>query len=219
MARLKFWDSSVSSIPQHVSGANSPFKDLRNFLVRRRVRLTVAVFFVLIAEDLVERVQPHNLLNFSDATTILGLTLIMGGVALRSLAAGTLRKSAQLTTHGLYGLVRHPLYVGSFMMMVGFSLIIGDSENIWVVLGPILALYVYRIVVEERHLAAKFGGQWTDYASAVPRFIPRRLPIGMLGPWRLGEWLKNREYQAVGAVFAGLIAIQLWNYMLVRAVN
>jgi protein-S-isoprenylcysteine O-methyltransferase Ste14 len=184
---------------------------LRSFLIRRRVRITVVVFFVLILEDVVERIKPHAIADFGDVHTLIGLGLVLGGLALRSFAAGILHKRTQLTTTGPYALVRHPLYIGSFMMMLGFCALIDDTENIWVVLGPMLALYVYRTLLEERNLAAHFGKRWDQYAKAVPRFIPRRWPKISFATWRLDQWLKNREYNAVAAVSLGLIALQIWH--------
>jgi len=186
------------------------WRQLRSFLIRRRVRITVALFSVLILEDLVERVQPHSLANVGDIYSLIGLGLIMSGLALRSFAAGILHKRTQLTTTGPYGFVRHPLYIGSFMMMLGFCALIDDSENLWFVLGPMLALYIYRTLLEERTLSAEFGDQWDQYAKTVPRFIPRRWPKNSFATWKLDQWLRNREYNAVSAVFVGLVAVQIW---------
>lgn len=186
------------------------WRQLRSFLIRRRVRITVALFSVLILEDLVERVQPHSLANVGDIYSLIGLGLIMSGLALRSVAAGILHKRTQLTTTGPYGFVRHPLYIGSFMMMLGFCALIDDSENLWFVLGPMLALYIYRTLLEERTLSAEFGDQWDQYAKTVPRFIPRRWPKNSFATWKLDQWLRNREYNAVSAVFVGLVAVQIW---------
>jgi protein-S-isoprenylcysteine O-methyltransferase Ste14 len=74
-----------------------------------------------------------------------------------------------LKTDGLYGLVRHPLYL--------FSLLV-----IWPVpvmreayFGACLGITLYFIVgsfYEERRLLAAFGQQYADYQQRVPRLIP-----------------------------------------------
>jgi protein-S-isoprenylcysteine O-methyltransferase Ste14 len=180
------------------------------FFLKRRVRLTAILFVVLLAEDMWERVVPRNLENLSDFKVLLGLALVLTGLAVRSWAAGTLHKRTQLTTSGPYGLVRHPLYIGSFMMMLGFCTLIDDPENIWFVLGPVLFLYILRALHEEKILGADFVDQWRDYTRRVPRFFPRRIPTQPFASWSFDQWLKNREYQAVGAVFLGLLALQVW---------
>lgn len=185
-----------------------------DFLLRRRVRITAFIFIALVAEDLLTRVQPHNLLHVHDYKVAIGLALVFTGVALRSWAAGTLQKRKQLATSGPYQLVRHPLYVGSYLMMVGFCILVDDAENIWVVLGPILFLYILRAISEERFLASIFPEQWPAFAKAVPRFIPRRIPQAAFADWSFSQWLANREYQALGAAFLGLAAIQLWHVVM-----
>lgn len=182
-------------------------------LVRWRVRISVVVFLLLISEDVLSGVRPHDLMNYRDFKSVLGLVLVLAGLVLRSWAAGTLHKWEQLTTVGPYKIIRHPLYVGSFMIMLGFCELIDDPENIFFILGPFLLLYLLKIRSEERKLSQRFGDQWTAYAESTPRFFPRRLPSNILPNWNLRQWLGNREYRAFGAVLLGLVAIEAWQRM------
>ena len=116
-----------------------------------------------------------------------------------------------MTTTGPYQQIRNPLYVGSFLVMIGFCLMIDDPANIWFVLGPMCGLYRVKIRSEERKLAGKFGDLWTSYANRTPRIVPRRWPTFSVREWQLGQWLKNREYQAVLGSLVGLVAIKLWH--------
>jgi protein-S-isoprenylcysteine O-methyltransferase Ste14 len=195
-----------------VSGLNL-WKKFLAFVVHRRVRLTAILFVMLLVEDVWNHTDPLNLANLTDYKVLLGLGLVFSGLALRSWAAGTLHKRTELTMSGPYGLVRHPLYIGSFMMMVGFCQLIDDSENIWFVMGPVLALYIYRAIHEEKFLAAAFPDQWAEFSRKVPRFFPRRLPKQLFSTWNLKQWINNREYQAVSAVFLGLAALQIWQFI------
>jgi len=184
---------------------------LVDWLVRYRVRITVVVFVILLTEDVLVGVKPHDLTNFRDAKTVLGCLLVAAGLLLRSWAAGVLQKDAQLTTSGPYGIIRNPLYVGSFLLMIGFCILGDDRGNIWFVLGPFAALYLMKVSREERRLARIFGDPWQSYVRSVPRILPRRLPSLSFVDWNLSHWLGNREYRAVGAVFLGMIALQLWH--------
>jgi protein-S-isoprenylcysteine O-methyltransferase Ste14 len=186
------------------------FAGLKELVVRRRIHISVALFLALIAEDLLTGVHPHSLANFGEHHATWGLTLIAAGLGIRSWAAGTLHKMAEVTTTGPYALVRHPLYVGSFLMMVGFCTIIDDGENIVFVLGPFVALYLVAVRKEERALAQRFAGEWTAYAAHTPRFLPRRLPQNPFECWSLRQWRCNREYQAVLASLAGLAGLEIW---------
>jgi protein-S-isoprenylcysteine O-methyltransferase Ste14 len=108
----------------------------------------------------------------------LGVLLLVGGLALRVLARQWKAERAHegLVTDGLYGYLRHPLYVGSFLLGLGLTLVLGD----WLLILAFLALFTasHGIVLksEERELQAAFGDRYQRYRTEVPAFIPR-LPL------------------------------------------
>ena len=178
-------------------------------LAKRRVHITFIVAATLVVGSLVAGVRPHDLTNVYDVQSWAGGLLVIAGLAIRSWAAGTLHKHAEVTTVGPYALVRHPLYVGSMLMIVGFCILIGQGGVVWLIAGTFSMLFFAAVNQEERTLAEKFGPAWTNYAAATPRFIPRRLTIRN-GSWSLQQWRRNREYQAVAATALGLLGLQLW---------
>ena len=186
---------------------------LADWIVSRRVRITTAVFSLLIAEDIFTGIKPHNPANVEDVTSLVGVAFIAVGLWVRSWAAGTLHKLTRLTTHGPYAIVRNPLYLGSFLMMIGFCTLIDDPENIWIVLGPFLALFVLKVRDEERRLADRFGAEWSDYVRTTPRFLPRRLFGRVKGCWSLRQWVANHEYRAVAAAATGLTVLSMWHLL------
>lgn len=205
--------SKSSPAAQDPRPAKPQWEKMVGLLVRWRVRITAIVFTLLILEDVLEGVKPHDVINFHDVKTVVGCALIMAGLMLRSWSAGILQKDARLTTAGPYGVIRNPLYVGSFLLMIGFCTLIDDAENIWFVLGPFVVLYVLKVLREERGLAKRFGEPWRNYVRSVPRFLPRRLPNSGLVQWNLRQWLGNREYRAVSAVLLGLVALESWRLL------
>ncbi len=79
----------------------------------------------------------------------------------------------QLNQTGIYSLVRHPLYLGNFLMWLAIALITANNAYI---IGFILAYWLYyeRIMyAEEQFLRGKFGKSYTDWATDVPAFIPK----------------------------------------------
>ena len=77
-----------------------------------------------------------------------------------------------LNTTGLYSTLRHPLYLGNFLMWWGLALLTG---NIWFNVTFILFYWLYyeRIMfAEEQFLRRKFGQTYTSWAEGVPAFIP-----------------------------------------------
>ena len=82
-------------------------------------------------------------------------------------------QAAALNTTGLYSLVRHPLYVGNYLMWLGVALFTGAW---WapVIVSLVFWLYYERIMfAEEEFLRRRFGGDYTAWASTVPAFLPR----------------------------------------------
>ncbi len=77
-----------------------------------------------------------------------------------------------LNTTGMYSLVRHPLYVGNFLMWLGVGMLTG---NFWFVIVFCFFYWVYyeRIMfAEEQFLRRKFGQQYLEWSKDVPAFIP-----------------------------------------------
>jgi len=200
------------SIPhrEQVAAAPNAGSMLIQFLIRRRVAISFCLFTAMAVEDILDGVKPHDVLNFRDVHTLLGMGLMLAGLGLRSWAAGTLRKGEVLATTGPYSVIRNPLYVGSFLMMFGFCAIIDDQENIWFMLGPVLGMYLLRIHDEEKGLATRFGDAWTKYVRQTPRIFPRRLWPRFSAEWRIAQWTRNREYRAVITTLVALVAIKVW---------
>jgi protein-S-isoprenylcysteine O-methyltransferase Ste14 len=208
--------SASGSLPQQpsISGGGA-WSKIAAYLVRRRVRITVIIFVALMAEDVLIGVRPHPIFNIRDPKSVVGLLLVFTGLAVRSWAAGVLHKTRELTTTGPYAVIRNPLYVGSFLIMAGFATLIDDVENIYIILGPLAGLYFLQVLHEERVLSEKYESRWQEYASAVPRFIPRRIPSprSMFATWQRHDWVGSREYRAMGAVLAGIAAIEIWRHL------
>jgi protein-S-isoprenylcysteine O-methyltransferase Ste14 len=72
---------------------------------------------------------------------------------------------------GPYRFVRHPMYAGAILLFVGTPLLLGSWYGL-IGAAIIIALFCYRITIEERTLRAELEG-YTDYAARVPyRMIP-----------------------------------------------
>ena len=81
-------------------------------------------------------------------------------------------KIGQLITSGPYAYVRHPLYLGTFVIGLGFCIIVG---NLWVSLGAIaffLLIYRWKMTKEEEILRYEWGEVFERYRRTVPRWLP-----------------------------------------------
>ncbi len=200
---------SVASPNSALPSQPSRFDSIVAFVVRRRVAISIGLIGALLVEDLISGVVPRDILNFHDFKALAGLLLVLGGLGLRSWAAGFLTKNTQLTTTGPYALVRNPLYLGSFCLVAGFCLLINDRQDIWVLSIALPLIYGPKVLSEERWLSQNFPHEWPQYAARTRRFLPSSLALPRLAGWRLAQWLRSREYNAVLASAAGLVALVL----------
>lgn len=141
------------------------------------------------------------------ATTLaVGALVSILGLAVRAWASGHIRKNSALATSGPYAFTRNPLYLGSFLLGLGFTI----ASGFWPlgILFALLFLGIYFPVmrVESATLAELFGKEYEDYARQVPLFFPR------ITPYRSGDsanrfdtslYMRYREYRAaLGLVIA-----------------
>ena len=203
-----------------VSGAgNIPRPEPRTWAARldhvitsRRIPISIGLFSTLLALDIfVLGVRPRNVLDWGEPFTVLGEVLVLLGLAIRTWAAGTLHKVKELTTTGPYSLVRNPLYVGSFLMMIGFGALIDDFYTVWVLIGPMLLIYWMKVRQEERYLSKKHSHAWALYRKTTPRFLPRRIVMPDARNWSFAQWRRNREYEAPLASLLAMVGLYAWH--------
>ena len=149
------------------------------------------------------------------ATLVAGAVVSLFGVLLRAWASGHIRKNDALAISGPYAYTRNPLYLGSFILGLGFTI---GSGRWWLGIAfaaLFLGIYLPVMRVESATLAKLFGADFQNYAEAVPLFLPR------LTPYRSGEphtgfdrslYLRYREYRAaLGLLIAwGLLVFKAY---------
>jgi protein-S-isoprenylcysteine O-methyltransferase Ste14 len=180
------------------------------FVARQRIHATTIIVVLLLVWRFVSAGPSTEGARHESYQLGFGLILVACGLAIRTWAAGTLRKNRGLTTTGPYSIIRNPLYAGTFMMVGGFALLANASTIVWVAAAACLAMCVCAVLHEEHTLSSHFGDTWRRYTRTTPRFVPRRL-TPRNSTWTLQEWVRNREYQTVLATMAGLSAIIAWD--------
>ena len=117
--------------------------------------------------------------------------------------------------YGPYAYVRHPLYVGNFLIGLGFSVMAGRWFLLLAFAVLFYVLYATVIDEEEKTLRNTFGGAYAVYSENVPAFIPR---FGGRGPqtgrftWELVR--QHREPQTWLGILGGiclLAAKMIWH--------
>lgn len=78
--------------------------------------------------------------------------------------------------HRPYAYIRHPIYVGNFL--IGLGMIVLAEAFILVPIFLVLFTLQYRAIVsaEETFLKETFGSEFDHYCRLVPKYIPRVMP-------------------------------------------
>ena len=131
--------------------------------------LLALVLFVFLGSP--PKLRPTWLLEFSE---MLGFFLLAFACLWRIWCAlfisGT--KNGELAATGPYSVVRNPLYIGTFLGVVGFGFAV-EQPLLAAALGAIFAAAYPSVVAnEERHLDRLFGERYAAYCARVPRWIP-----------------------------------------------
>jgi protein-S-isoprenylcysteine O-methyltransferase Ste14 len=116
---------------------------------------------------------PTPVIVIGDILVAFGLGMATMVVNQNSYAAATIRVEAEQTvvSTGLYSLVRHPMYAGALIMMVGMPLAL-DSYWGLVTFLPGLAVLAFRIDDEEKMLRQELAG-YHEYTQKVHyRLVP-----------------------------------------------
>ena len=86
-----------------------------------------------------------------------------------NIETGQVLQSQQVVAKGIYGFIRHPIYTGDLLLLLGLEL----ALNSWLVLGvSILApVVMLKAIKEEKMLVQELSG-YDTYCSRTKRFIP-----------------------------------------------
>lgn len=153
-----------------------------NFLFRYRGQIPV-VLFITAVPVIIFTDNSFITDGLYTALVIASIAISFLGLVVRSVAIGTTPKGTSgrntkeqvaesLNTKGIYSIVRHPLYLGNYLMWLG--LLIFCFNIYYVILVSLLFwLYYERIMfAEERFLEKKYGEEYLQWSLKVPAFIP-----------------------------------------------
>lgn len=146
-------------------------------------------------------------------TLAVGTGVAVIGLLIRAWASGHIRKARQLAISGPYAYTRNPLYVGSFLMGVGFTVASGVWWLALLFSSLFIGIYLPVMSVEKNDISAIFGDEFDEYAQNVPMLIPRFTRWRKTGvKFDFQLYLQYREYQAaIGVALAiGVLAAKAY---------
>lgn len=145
---------------------------------------------------------------------IAGAIISFFGLALRAWSAGHIRKNDALASSGPYAHTRNPLYLGSFILGLGFTIASARWPLALLFVALFLGIYFPVMRVEAKTLAGLFGDNYERYASNVPLFLPRLTPYSQRdvgNRFDASLYMRYREYQA------GLGFLIAWGMLVFKA--
>jgi protein-S-isoprenylcysteine O-methyltransferase Ste14 len=154
------------------------------------------------------------------ASLCFALPALMAGLCVRAWGVGHLVKTERLTVSGPYAFVRNPLYLGTLLVGLGFSVMlngwIGWLSLLCVLLWFGLVYFPRKEMTESNRLRDRYGEVYQAYYEAVPAILPRRRAwraepsladkIDQDLNWSFGRYDANNE---LGTFLACLLGVGL----------
>ena len=130
-----------------------------------------------------------------------GAAVGLVGAGLRVWAAGHIEKGVEVTTSGPYRWMRHPLYVGSTLLGLGFAAAARHPVAAALVVLYLAVSLTQAARFEEARLRAEHGAAYDRYARGTAAPGARR--------WSPARAARNREGQALAGGLAALALLAL----------
>ena len=137
--------------------------------------ITILIFSSLIDSNFV--FYPSNLLKFI-GLLLAGWGFVVAKVAFKSydtkafLGFGSLNPEDEFKTDGLLKKVRHPLYSGSLLLIIGYFLFSPKLSTL-ISVSMMIIYFLIGIHLEEKKLIYVFGNKYVEYKRKTPMLIPK----------------------------------------------
>lgn len=158
----------------------------------------------------------HFARALGDGWEIFCLAIALAGLLIRVVAVGFAEDSAtrragdfRLPSTGLHSIVRYPLYLGTYISLLGLSLLPGE---LWFVLATNVVFFIwYGRLVQQTEVALenRFGENYRRWAARIPMFVPNpALWVAPRGAFSMTDVLR-RERNDFYFVIAGFVGLEL----------
>jgi protein-S-isoprenylcysteine O-methyltransferase Ste14 len=146
---------------------------------------------------------------------VIGEWIRLAGVA----AAGTVtrrrsRNVQRLVNYGIFGWTRNPLYVGNFLIWMGFVIASGVVWFLPIAIVIFAVEYTLIVAYEEGVLESIFGAEYLAYKQRTPRWFPSKPAVKETGPH---DWAES--WRSEISTFMQYVALIVAFYIKQRIVD
>ena len=193
-----------------------------NWLFRQRSYFPLLILpFLLLALKDSEYIERHFGNFVQTIWEILCITISFLGLIVRILTIGWIAEGTSgrntkgqlaecLNVNGMYSMMRHPLYLGNFLIVLGFALFVEVWWFVVIFMLSFCLFYEQIIFAEEAFLEKKFTADYKRWADETPLVFPnfrkwkkpkRRFSLKMV---------LKREYSTFFGIIVGFVAIKFF---------
>ncbi|BCU82728.1 hypothetical protein JIR001_25110 [Polycladomyces abyssicola] len=156
-----------------------PVKEIRHYCLSTYI-LGLALFLLVVAPTAIYFMDPKP--TIGNPWFVFGIMIGLSGVWIRASAMHTLgrffsrfigiQQGHHLVQCGWYRYIRHPGYLGTMLVFLGFAISTLSITAVIANLIVYLAAYSYRVSVEEQMLENQFGEAYRRYRESSWLLIP-----------------------------------------------
>lgn len=148
--------------------------------MKKRIRLQGMLMFlsiitILFLSKFIFPYWKHKLPD--DFTDALGVILVLSGFFIRIVARGYKADGSinggKLLREGIYGIIRNPMYAGTFLIGLGIVLVLFVWWAFLIFAAVFISIYYRQVRKEEKVLSSHFGPEYGGYCKTTPRYFPR----------------------------------------------
>lgn len=144
--------------------------------------VTFVAFYLVFAGDVRPEWLRLHILPANPTVTVLGIVVTVAGIALafwaRAFLGGnwsgtvTVKVGHQLVRTGPYRWVRHPIYSGLILALLGTAI---ERRQVRGLIAIVLLYIGFKIKsrIEERTMVSTFGAQYDDYSRTTGAIVPK----------------------------------------------
>ncbi len=182
---LIFWTAYAACVVPEIAGSffqNSAATDRHRDRGSLRLLIAGTAATLFFAFNLAFWLPALLISSRQSEMLVAGSMLTFAGIGFRWYAISVLgrfftrdvaiRAGHRIVRDGPYLYLRHPSYSGYLLAMLGVGISLDNWASLALLLAANIAIYTYRMSVEERALTEAFGSEYLAYQRETKRVIP-----------------------------------------------